>query len=61
MFETLCIILNLDDEPCQSYAFHGLGRLHHPEGPGVIQQFIDARRHEEGLNPEWLEECRDGT
>ena len=59
-FETLCAILELNDERCQSYALHGLGHLCHPARAARVQQFIDAHQGED-LNLEWLHECRDGT
>ncbi|MDB6123041.1 MAG: hypothetical protein JWQ71_2034 [Pedosphaera sp.] len=61
-FETLCLILSLNDERCQAYALHGLGHLHHPGVIQVVQRFIDSHRSE--MNSEnllWLEQCRDGT
>lgn len=61
IMETLIRILSLDDERCQSSAFHGVNHLHHPEGRVVVQKFIDDHRNQ--LTParlKWLEECRDG-
>lgn len=41
MFQTLAKILDLDSEPCQQAALHGLGHLRHPDTEGLIQRFID--------------------
>jgi len=41
IFRTLTSILDLDSEFCQKAALHGLGHLHHPDTPGLIQQFIE--------------------
>lgn len=60
MFDTLVRILQVDG--VQNCALHGLGHLHHPQVPTVVQKFIDDHRpdtSEEGLK--WLEQCRDGT
>jgi len=62
MFGTLVKILKLDDDRTKSCALHGLGHLHHPEVPSVVQEFINTGAT--GLSPaalSWLEECRDGT
>ena len=61
MFETLIEILALDDERSKSSALHGLGHLHHPGVPAVVQKFIDARSTDlDPLAIKWLESCRDG-
>jgi hypothetical protein len=62
MFETLKRILELDDERVQGCALHGLGHLHHPGVPELVQKYIDGHKSEytdEGLR--WMEQCRDGT
>jgi hypothetical protein len=41
MFETLAKTLDLDSEPCQRAALHGLGHLRHPDTEELIQHFID--------------------
>lgn len=61
MFETLGRILELPDRKTQHFALHGLGHLHHPGVPGLVQKYIDDHRGEftqDGL--QWLESCRDG-
>lgn len=40
MFETLSAILCLDSPTCQGAALHGLGHLHHPETPELIQRYL---------------------
>jgi hypothetical protein len=61
MFETLIEILALDDERSKSCALHGLGHLHHPRVPAVVQKVIDACSDLNLLALKWLESCRDGT
>lgn len=39
-FEILSRILSLDSETCQGAALHGLGHLHHPETPRLIERYI---------------------
>jgi hypothetical protein len=41
IFQTLAKILDLDSEPCQRAALHGLGHLHHPDTEELIQQFLE--------------------
>ncbi len=41
MFQTLAKILDLDSEPCQQAALHGLGHLHHPDTEQLILQFLE--------------------
>jgi hypothetical protein len=41
MFQTLASILELDSEPCQRAALHGLGHLHHPNTQELIQRYLD--------------------
>jgi len=41
MFQTLASILNLDSEPCERAALHGLGHLHHPDTGPLIQRYLD--------------------
>ena len=61
MFETLQQILDLPDRRTQGFALHGLGHLHHPGVPGLVQEYIDEHRDEfaEG-GLKWVEQCRDG-
>jgi hypothetical protein len=62
MLDSLCSILRLPDERCQSYALHGLGHLRHPKARAVVQKHIQV--HRGGWSPEmlaWAESCRDGT
>lgn len=40
MFETLRSILAQDSEICQDAALHGLGHLHHPDTPQLIQGYL---------------------
>ncbi len=42
MFETLAKILDLDSEPCQRAALHGLGHLRHLDTEELIQRFLDG-------------------
>lgn len=44
LFETLVELLKEPSWNCQLCAIHGLGHLHHPDVPGVIQRFIDSHR-----------------
>jgi hypothetical protein len=39
-FQTLSILLSSDSENCQGAALHGLGHLHHPETPQLIELYI---------------------
>jgi len=39
-FHTLIKVLALDSWICQGAALHGLGHLHHPETPEVVDKFI---------------------
>jgi catechol 2,3-dioxygenase-like lactoylglutathione lyase family enzyme len=59
MFETLKLILTLPNHECQHAALHGLGHLHHPQVPQLVQQVIDSGSTEFRLK--WLEDCRDGN
>jgi len=61
MFETLRRILDLPDRRAQKFALHGLGHIHHPGVPDLVQGYIDKNR--DGLTAEdlkWMEQCRDG-
>lgn len=42
-FHTLVKVLALDSWICQGAALHGLGHLHHPETPEVVDKFIRRR------------------
>jgi hypothetical protein len=49
-FETLSTLLSFDSENCQGAALHGLGHLHHPDTPKIIEQYL----HEHSkLTKEW--------
>jgi hypothetical protein len=39
-FETLAQLLSSDFENCQGAALHGLGHLHHPDTPELINRYI---------------------
>jgi hypothetical protein len=52
MFETLRSILGQNSEICQGAALHGLGHLHHPDTPQLIEDYITA-------HPELTKEWRD--
>jgi hypothetical protein len=39
-FETLSALLSLDSETCQGAALHGLGHLHHPDTPQLVEQYL---------------------
>jgi hypothetical protein len=39
-FHTLIKVLALDSWICQGAALHGLGHLHHPETPEMVDKFI---------------------
>jgi hypothetical protein len=61
IFETLSKILTLPDERTQGYALHGLGHLHHPDVPQLLQKFIDQHSHNMSADAiRWVEMCRDG-
>ena len=40
LFQTLAQILSFDSETCQAAALHGLGHLHHPDTPAVIDNYV---------------------
>jgi hypothetical protein len=62
MYQTLLRILTLNHRGCQWSALHGLGHLHHPRGPEVVQRYLDVHRDElTGQEVRWIESCRDGT
>lgn len=50
MFETLSSILAQDSAICQGAALHGLGHLHHPQTPQLIEGYI--AQHPD-LSKEW--------
>jgi hypothetical protein len=41
LFETLAQILLVDSETCQTAALHGLGHLHHPDTPALIENYLN--------------------
>jgi hypothetical protein len=49
-FETLEQILSFDSETCLGAALHGLGHLHHPDTPALIDRFI---KQHPSLKQEW--------
>jgi hypothetical protein len=49
-FETLEQILSFDSETCQGPALHGLGHLHHPDTPALIDRYI---KQHPSLKQEW--------
>ena len=62
MLDVLKRILSLPDQRTQSYALHGLGHLHHPDVPAVIDEYLAHEKDKwtpEGLK--WIAECRAGT
>jgi hypothetical protein len=62
MYQTLLKILALDHPACQWSALHGLGHLRHPQGPEMVQNYLDAHRYELAEEDvRWLQACRDGT
>ena len=62
MFETLSRILGLPDHRSQECALHGLGHLHHPDSPVIVQHWLDKHRQELSLDAiHWVEQYRDGT
>lgn len=40
LFETLSLLLSCSSENCQGAALHGLGHLHHPATPQLIERYI---------------------
>jgi hypothetical protein len=61
MYQTLLKTLVLEHPVCQWSALHGLGHLHHPLGPEIVQGYLDV--HQGELSKEdvqWIEACRDG-
>ncbi len=40
LFQTLAQILSFDSETCQAAALHGLGHLHHPDTPALIDNYV---------------------
>ena len=59
---TLSKLLEENNEGIQACAQHGLGHLHHPAVPAIIDQFI-KRRHRKLSNDEllWLKACATGS
>lgn len=49
-FETLSVLLSFGSENCQGAALHGLGHLHHPGTPKLIERYIQEHPH---LTKEW--------
>ena len=49
-FETLSKLLSSASETCQGAALHGLGHLHHPETPKLIERYIQEHP---SLTNEW--------
>ena len=53
-FETLAQILSVDSEICQEAALHGLGHLHHPDTPALIDLYIEKHsRLTQKCNTPW--------
>jgi hypothetical protein len=50
MFQTLARILSIDSQICQGAALHGLGHLHHPGTPELVESYI---REHPSLTKEW--------
>jgi hypothetical protein len=40
LFQTLANVLAIDSQICQGAALHGLGHLHHPDTPQLIERYI---------------------
>lgn len=49
-FQTLARVLAIDSQICQGAALHGLGHLHHPETPALIERYIQDHP---SLSEEW--------
>jgi hypothetical protein len=55
-------ILALDHRGCQWSALHGLGHLHHPLGPEIVQRYLDVHRKElTDEDAQWVENCSNGS
>lgn len=50
LFQTLAQILSFDSKTCQEAALHGLGHLHHPDTPALIDSYI---KEHPSLTREW--------
>jgi hypothetical protein len=50
LFRTLSALLSHPSEACQGAALHGLGHLHHPDTPKLIQEYIQQHP---ALTKEW--------
>jgi hypothetical protein len=62
LLDVLVRILRLPHLPTQSAALHGLGHLHHPAVPKIVQEYIDLHKDDWSSDAfEYLEACRDGT
>ena len=62
--EVLSEILASNDDYCQVCALHGLGHLEHPRREEVVDGFIERLKANGELDewdPDWIQECRDGT
>lgn len=42
IFDVVREILQIEAEPCQKAALHGLNHLRHPDGPNVVRKWLDA-------------------
>jgi hypothetical protein len=61
MFETLCRILRIESEECQSSALHGLGHLNHPKTKMVIDEFLLAHPSVNDDLRKYALACKDGN
>ena len=50
IFETLSDLLKSDSTTCQGAALHGLGHLHHPKTPELINAYLAEHV---SLDKEW--------
>jgi hypothetical protein len=54
-FDTLSTLLSIDSETCQGAALHGLGHLHHPATPQLIETYLQQHP---SLTKEWKNYAR---
>jgi hypothetical protein len=59
MLSSLTRILAIDNEVCQACALHGLGHLHHPSVPDVIDAYL--AQNPDRFDTEWIQRCRNST
>jgi hypothetical protein len=57
MFEVVCEILEIEAEPCQRAALHGLNHLRNPNTPAVIREWLDRHPTLDPKLRDYADEC----